>query len=178
METNKPNNPSGQVVSDIYLGLRNKALTLQLGPMKTEEVIDAAKVWGLLVESAFPKQIMTLATFADGTSSVYLSNGGAFIGWGKSAEPLETSRALLTLANQLSAYCQPAAEFPLPRLGYTRFHLKSSAGISSLEVSQPDLENDRHPMAPLFHKANRLVVQIHTLAKKSKAGAPGASAVQ
>jgi hypothetical protein len=120
---------------------------------------------------------MTVATFADETSGVYLSNGGAFIGWGKSAGPLETSRAVLTLANQLSDHCQPTVEFPLPRLGYTRFYLKERGRHLHSGGQSGGPGGYRHPMA-LFQEANKLALQIHTLAKKEKTRPLGPSTIQ
>lgn len=40
------------------------------------------EAWGVLMETAYPDAVVTLVALADGTTSLYFSNGGGIIGAG------------------------------------------------------------------------------------------------
>lgn len=131
------------------------------------------EVWGLLMETAYPDAVVTLVTVADGTVSLYYSNGGATLGLGAFPSVRRTSEALLEAAPEFLSECQPTTEHPLPAGGNTRFHLLTFDGVFAAEAPEEDLGYNRHPLSPLFHLAYQLLAEIQPVTEKLQQEADG-----
>src|SRR5262249_51523623 len=142
-------------VADVYVGLRNMVLQTKPEQIGIKDSSTGA-VWGLLMETGYPQAVASLVALADGTVSLYFSNGGGSIGLGPHPGPKRVSQELLKLAPQFLQYCQPAQEFPLPSRSRTRFYLLTRDGIVTAEAEEEELGRRRHPLSPLFHKAHEL----------------------
>lgn len=55
-------------------------------------------VWGILMETGYPQGIATLVSLADGTTSLYFSNGDGMIGGGQHANIAQASKAFVAAA--------------------------------------------------------------------------------
>jgi hypothetical protein len=69
--------------ADVYEGLRQQAL--HLTPDQFGASFARAPILALLMETGYPEAVATLVGVADGTTSLYFSNGGGFIGAGTHA---------------------------------------------------------------------------------------------
>jgi hypothetical protein len=145
-------------VVDIYRELRNKILTLdpsQIGLSPS----DTNQVWGMLMETGYPDAVVTLVTIADGTVSLYFSNGGGIIGVGEHDGPRKASNSFLSLASKYVQHAKPTQQFPLPKEGKTRFYFLTYDGIFTVENKENDLGNERLPLSPLFLEAHEVITQ-------------------
>lgn len=91
-------NAASYQLAEAYTGLRNlvfEATPSQLGlrPAPTE-------VWAVLMETGYPDAIVTLVAIADGTVSIYFSNGGGIIGLGQHAGPARAAKSFLGVASK------------------------------------------------------------------------------
>jgi hypothetical protein len=120
----------------------------------------AGGVWGVVVECGYPERVASLVVMADGTVSLYFSNGGGIIGLGSHDGPQRASRTLLEFASRFLEYCDPASKFPLPRKENVRFYLFYQEMKLAAEAADADLSSDRHPLSPLFHVAHELISEI------------------
>ncbi len=127
------------------------------------------RVWGLVMECGYPETVASLVVFADGTVSLYFSNGGGMIGLGSHEGPQRASRALLKIAPRFLGYCDPAAKFPLPLKQHVSFYLFGQDGILSSEARDADISSDNHPLSPLYHIAHELITEIRVLDRKRQA---------
>ena len=153
-------------VDDTYAGLREMALT-----MSTAELgLDSANEEDLsvIMDIGYPEAVVTLVALADGTVSLYISNGGGTIGLGENPAVRQAASEFIATAQAYSpaAAAVPATDFPLPQPGYIRFHIKTGKGVWTVEAQEDDLGKDRHEMSPLFHKAHEVITQIR-LAEES-----------
>lgn len=160
-------------VDEAYAGLRNMVLGTRPESIGLQ-FKHAGEVWGVLMETGYPEAVATLVALADGTVSLYFSNGGGIIGLGLHPGPQEAARSFLATARQLSKQAQPAARYPLPKLSFTRFYLLTGSGVLTLEAKEDDLGYGRHPFSPLFHKGHELITEIREVDEKlrSEQGAP------
>ena len=143
-------------ISESYSGLRDMVFNLTfdkigMAPKQPDEV------WGLLMETGYPKAVATLLALADGTVSLYFSNGGGLIGLGAHRKPAEAARAFLIASQQFVKQAEPVAGHPLPRPGFTRFYMLTPNGALTSEASENDLGNNRHPFSPLFQKGHAVI---------------------
>ena len=145
--------------AEVYIGLRQQLLRLtpdQLG----DDVLAEAPILALLMETGYEEAVATLVAVVDGTSSLYFSNGGGFIGAGAHAAVAEASGRWLETGQgflpQLSAVSDPA----LPTLGLTQFVAVMPEGLRGTVAPEEELGEGRHVLSPLFHAGHDVITQI------------------
>jgi hypothetical protein len=113
--------------AEVYESLRNQAL--HLTPDQLGDAFAEAPILALLMETGYPEAVATLVGMADGTSSLYFSNGVGVIGAGThAAVAAANSRWLetgVTLLPRLSVITDP----PLPGKGITQFVAVTPQGL-------------------------------------------------
>lgn len=122
-------------------------------------------VWGMLMETNWSGQIVTLAAIADGTVSLYFNNGGGILGIGEHEEARRICKELLNLAPSFLNEFIVTTDFPLPQPGFTRFYLFTLDGKLTAEVKENELGFCKHSLSPLFHKAQELISQARMMSK-------------
>lgn len=146
------------VLADIYRDLRDRIF--KLDPMKIGLSPSASnQIWGVLMETGYPDAAVTLVTIADGTVSLYFSNGGGIIGVGEHEGPRKSCYSFLSLAPKFIKYAKPTQKFPLPKEGNTRFYFLTYDGVFSVENKEDDLGNERLPLSPFFFEAHEVITQ-------------------
>ena len=117
-------------------------------------------VWGVLMETGYPEAVATLVALADGTTSLYFSNGGGVIGAGDHASVRAAGDALLSTAEAHLAGFTPANATPLPELGRVRFYVRTFGATLGAEAEERALGEGRHPLAPMFHAGHALIAAV------------------
>ncbi len=125
-------------------------------------------LWGVLMETAYPKGVATMVAVADGSVSVDFSKGGGILGLGGHEGPRRAASSLLEFAPRFSGQCKPTTEFPLPSVGNTRFYLIGPTTTFTAEASETDLGQGRLALSPLFHKCHELMTEIRKVDEKLK----------
>ena len=107
--------------------------------------------FGILMETGYAKAVASLVVFAEGSTSLYFSNGGGIIGAGEHACVRATLAPFFKAAEAHVGAFAPAASTPLPGRGRVRFYLRTFQGTLSAEADEQDLGQMRHALSPLFH---------------------------
>ncbi len=115
------------------------------------------------METGYPEAIATLVAMADGTTSLYTSNGGGAIGSGEHEAVRTVALAFVNAACEFTSAMQWTDSFPLPPIGYVRFNLITARGNWTAEAPEQDLGYMRHPLSPLFHKGHEVLSAIRVL---------------
>jgi hypothetical protein len=93
-------------------------------------------------------------------SSLYLSNGGGFVGAGSHDAVAEANRRWLesglTYLPKLPAISDPS----LPTNGMTQFVAVTPEGHRGATAPEADLGNGRHSLSPFFYAAQEVITQI------------------
>ena len=105
---------------------------------------------------------LSLVAVADGTTSLYLSNGGMIDG---SQQKVVTRRAaaFLKAAESNLAQLSPAGDLPLPRTGWVRFNVLTYDGPRSAEVEVSMLEDANDELWPLFSAGYEVLRQLRLI---------------
>jgi hypothetical protein len=140
--------------------LRGKALTVTAADLQISPDEQHPRVWGVLMETGYPEAVATLATFAEGSTSLYFSNGGGIIGAGEHLTVRDASKRLLMVADRFYSHLEPATETPMPGLGRVRFYIHGFDGLRTAEADENDLGYERHPLSPVFHQAHDVIGHI------------------
>lgn len=152
--------------ADIYDSMRKQVLDLkpdQLGEFGKNPILC------VLMETGYPEAVATLVAVADGSASLYFSNGGGIIGAGEHPQGREASLKLVQSAEKYLSFSKPDKKYPLPKNGNTRFYFVTQKGVMAIEVKEDDLGNNRHKLSPLFHQAHELIYVIQMIEEQKKA---------
>src|SRR5260221_10737211 len=95
------------VLAEPYKHLRAQALQLNAA-----EVGSADPAFGVLMETGYPEAVVSLLALADGTASLYFSNGGGIIGSGQREGPAVAARALVAFAAHNLRHLVSAGGYP------------------------------------------------------------------
>ncbi|MEO5816482.1 MAG: hypothetical protein ABIT20_14510 [Gemmatimonadaceae bacterium] len=116
---------------------------------------------GVVYEWSVGNGVATLVAFDDGTTSIYLSGGGGFIGAG-TREPVKRAAQLLRdEAGSVSQTFKPVTAFPLPPDGNSVFYILTDfATLSSGPVSNAEVERESHPLAALARRAQDVITEV------------------
>lgn len=155
--------------AEVYSGLRKQVLSLTTDQLETE-----SPVLAVLMETGYPEAVATLVSVADGSSSLYFSNGGGIIGAGEYKQVHDSSVALVKIAHKKQDKFSPTKNYPLPKNGYTRFYIVTKSGVITEEVLEDDLGNERHALSPVFFQGHELISYIRAAEEHRSAeqGAP------
>jgi hypothetical protein len=156
--------------ADVYQDLRQKVFALDAARIGLAPS-GPNRVWGMLMETGYPKAVATLVTLGDGTVSMYFSNGGGIIGVGQHDGPRKAGAEFLAFAPQFLDEAKPTKEFPMPGEGRIRFYFLTYDGIFTSESSEDDLANKRSKLSPLFYKAHGVITQARLVHEQMKTGA-------
>jgi len=151
--------------AEIYLGLRNQFLSLTQDQVTT--LLDPTiPIIGVLMETGYDEAVASLVTVADGSASLYFSNGGGMIGLGEHEEPRKACIDFLSFANQFLSKSTPTSDFHLPSKGYTTFYFVTKDGISTATAKEKDLVKNRSPLSLLYYKAHEIISQARLIDEK------------
>ncbi len=144
--------------ADVYEGLRKQVL--RLTPEQLGEAFADAPILALLMETGYEQAVATLVGVADGTSSLYFSNGGGVIGAGAHASVAEANarwlESGLTFLPELSEIADP----PLPEQGVTQFVAVTPDGLRGASAREDELGSGAHRLSPFFYAAQDVITQI------------------
>jgi hypothetical protein len=152
------------MLAETYVGLRNQLLTSRPEALGLRAA--GNEVWGVIMETGYPEAVASLVAVADGTVSLYFSNGGGIIGLGPHPGPRRVGKELITLAQQFVGQARPTSTFPLPQPGFISFYLLSGSGVLVAEAQANELSQRRHPLSPFFYKGQELISEIRTIEEK------------
>lgn len=146
--------------------LREKALRVRADELGLAAAAKRPHVWGVLMETGYAEAVATLVTFADGTVSLYFSNGGGVIGAGEHANVQVAADAFLSAAEAHLSSFAPTEKTELPEVGRVRFYVRTFTGTLSAEADEQDLGHRRHPLAPVFHAGHAVITAVRENAEQ------------
>jgi hypothetical protein len=143
----------------VYLGLRRQALTLTPAALG-RDAADGVPVLAALLETRYPGAVATLVGVADGTTSLYFSNGGGMIGAGARSDVRAATARWLAVCGLQLPQLAPLAEPDLPGEGYSRLLAVTPDGLFGALAPTAELGERRHVLSPLFFAAQGVITQV------------------
>ena len=137
------------------LALRVTASDLDLAPS-----LERPRVWGAILELGYPIGIATLMTLAEGTTSLYFSNGGGVIGAGEYATVREAAETFLDVVETHLGEFLPVDATPTPRIGRVRIYVRTFEGTLGVDVEENELGDILHPLSPVFQAGHAVITAI------------------
>lgn len=156
-------------VADVYTGMREMVLNLN-----DDEISELTEkpVWAVLMETGYDGAVVSVVAIADGTASLYFSNGGGMIGLGEHANVRHASLAMVSSSDKYIKKMAKTESFPLPKKGETIFYIVTPEGTYTYKAKEDDLGNKRDELSPFFYNGHELISQMRIADEERKAG-PG-----
>ena len=148
--------PSDSVSDD----LRSMALNLSPNDIGITRKNFPHEVWGVVMETGMEKGFYTLVVLADGSTSLYYSNGGGIIGAGEKPEVQETSRQFIEWGNRFVGSAKPVSSTQPPGNGTTKFFFLTFEGVQTYLAPEIELGEERDRLAPLFHAGHAVIAAV------------------
>ena len=118
------------------------------------------RVWVVLMETGYPKAVASLITVADGTTSLYFSNGGGIIGAGQHPSVRSSAERFISLVDAHVGQLTIAEDHPLPGVGRVRFYARTFTNLRTAEAAERDLGEGQHPLSPLFFAGHAVITAV------------------
>ena len=165
--------PAELVASDtspngVYSGLRENALSITRADAGIPSPSADSPGWGILMETGHGEVTVTLFALADGTTSLYFSNGAGVIGGQAHEAVRRANQEFLSQANKFLRYLKPCQSFPIPEASHTVFYVLTDSGIFTGGALEADLGYGRDPLSPLFHAGHEVISQLRLISEPSE----------
>jgi hypothetical protein len=151
-----PAKPDGE---GVFRGLRHVALSFVPAEVSPGQVYGVVVDWGYA-----PGVTITTAALSDGTVSMYMCTGGAFLGGGAHASARAAGATLIAEATRAADRAEDARK-DLPTLGEVFIHLLSDRGVRTIVESWPPT------VSPTSDRARLLIAWQETISAVRKASA-------
>lgn len=152
-----------------YEDLRKLALQSSRGELGIPAPATKTQPWGAIMDWGLSEGWATVVAFSDGNASVYLSNGGGYLG-GTSREAIRSAaKRMVAFAGDYQPQMRLADGFPLPRAAQVAFYVLTDAGTFTATASQEELSSHRHALSKLGDAAQDVITQYRLLQSGPKA---------
>jgi hypothetical protein len=125
---------------------------------------DCPPVWGILMEFAEAEVVISLAALADGSVSIYLSDGAGVIGCGLHPDVRLAAVKLLQTAEQATHLCAPTHDYPQPEVNQVCMYLLTDHGILCGAAARQDLDAGVAGLAEVYYAGHALIGMVELLA--------------
>jgi hypothetical protein len=120
----------------------------------------AAAVWGIVIETGYPDAVASLIALADGSVSLYVSDGSGCVGCGANREVRTAGADLLAAAEHGIQLTTSTDDTSYPPSGDVRFCFLSLDGLRSLQVKLEDLNSVDAHLSALYFAGQRVISAI------------------
>lgn len=146
--------------------LRNMVFNLNPNDIGLSKESFGQPVWGIVMETGFPEGSFTLITIADGTTSLYFSNGGGIIGGGEHEAVREASGHFLAGAQHFYEKGNKVAKYPAASDGEVKFYFLTFDGVLEYSAPEEKLGNEKDELSNLFFAAHGVISELRKIEEK------------
>jgi hypothetical protein len=149
---------------ETYLGLRKRALTASASAgLKNMGPDDPVVV---LMDLNTGKRNATVAAYVDGTASIYISNGGGYLGGGQAFPSVhEAAQKLIAAGRKFKPQMHQTHDYPLPAPGEVFFYLVTDHGVYTVSAPEAELNRRTHPLTALYAAGQEVITQYRLNSK-------------
>jgi hypothetical protein len=143
-----------------YAVFREQALLIGRERAGIGQPPNGAPVWGAFMEIALPEGLVAIFALADGTASLYSSNGRAIIGGHSHERVRRAVWHFLARANAVQECVHRTEESPSPVVGRVAFYLRTDAGLRAAEFGEAELRRIGHPFLGLYLNGHAVLAEL------------------
>ena len=143
---------------NIYPVMKERALQVSGQELQLAPSPELPNTFGILMEENIGGGGYLLIAFAEGSVSLYFSNGGGVIGAGGHETVLNAAKRWLSAAQKTYDLGKETTFEPAAR--QIKFTWRGFAGNRSAVVSEAELKNPSHSLHKLFLAAHSVIAEI------------------
>ena len=146
-------------IAEIYTKLREQALGFGSVEIKAPPPVPGGRALGVIMDLGYDTAVVTVLGLADGTTSMYLSNGGGTLGIGDNEQAAAASKRWVELAERAPGLIE-AAHDSLPAAGTVRFNVLTTGRRLQAEAPEDELASGGHPLSALYAAGQEVIGEI------------------
>ena len=146
-------------IADIYLKLREQALSFGEVEIKAPPVVPGGRALGVIMDMGYDTAVVSVMGLADGTTSMYVSNGGGKIGMGDHSSVALASKRWVEVAETASPVTETDGD-ELPLDGTVRFNILTTGPRLFAEARESELGFDTHPLHRLYAAGQAVITAM------------------
>jgi hypothetical protein len=153
-------------LAESYLGLRKQALELKPSQLHVE---GKTSVLAVLMDMGLEGGVVSVVAVADGTASMYISNGGGILGSGEHDSVKTSAHAFISEAGKHLPELKLVTSFPVPNPGNIIFYIVTPDGVyASSQRPGTDIEQSGDGLFKLYVGGQALITQIRLIDEQRK----------
>jgi hypothetical protein len=157
--------PHQYTIEKIFTTMRNVAFNVK--PAQLNIIQERPnQIYGIFMETGYEEVVFSLRCFAEGSISIYISNGSATIGIGEHENARKSGLDFIKEAEIYIAKSELTTDNKLPNPGQTIFYILTFDGIFTHIDIEEDLGTEKSEFSPLFYKAHDVINQARILDEK------------
>jgi hypothetical protein len=146
-----------------FADMRRMLISAKPADLGMQPTARLPRVWAAMMEMRLEHGYVTVASLADGTTSLYMSSGGGILGGGEHQAVQVATFSFLGAVEAGLDKLSPVAEPPLPAPGTIRLHALTYWSPGTLEAPEAEVMEGRHPLGWMFDAGNDVVTQLRLL---------------
>jgi hypothetical protein len=158
-------------IEEVYTGLREQALSFGSVEIKAPPVVPEGQALGVMMDMGYDTAVVSILGLADGTTSIYISNGGGMIGMGENPDAAAVSKRWVEVAEAALPVLTEGGVDRLPEDGMIGFNVLTTGPRFSGGASESELAGGSHPLSPLYAAGQDVIGQIRIVDEARKADA-------
>jgi hypothetical protein len=147
-------------VTAVYTDMRDAVLNLDPSSVGIHQGPAARTVWGLVMDWTLDRDVATIVSLADGTTSLYLSSGGGSIGAGEHPGAAAASVNAVRVAERMIDDVPGAMDSAVPPRGRTALTLLTFSGLRRFEDDNVAFENGTSRLSPVADSMQEVIDEI------------------
>jgi len=147
-------------IADVYTALRDQALGFGPTEIKAPPVVEGGRMLGVIMDMGYDAAVVSVVGLADGTASMYVSNGGGMIGLGDNPPVASAAKRLVATAEAVAPYLVERGDDALPADGEIRFNVLTTDVPLVGEAPEAELASGDHALSPLYAGGQELIGEI------------------
>jgi hypothetical protein len=146
-----------------YAQLREQALTVDAARVGIDPV--EGRAWGAVMDLRVGAATATVVAFADGTASIYFSNGAGFIGGHQHETIRAAAKTFVDAATAALPVMRPAAACAPPSPGVVAFYARTAAVTLAAEADEARLQSaPSGPLAAMYAAGHGVITEYRQIA--------------
>jgi len=150
---------------EVYRGLRGLALGFSRAKLNLPPTATPTEPWGVIMDWGVETGPVSIVAVADGSASIYMSNGGGYIGGSSHESIREAAQNMVKAAAEVQNKTTATTIYPLPGRGEVIFYLLTDAGIFTAGGSEEELKAHRHLLSKLGDAGQEIITQYLLIQK-------------
>ncbi len=152
-----------RAIDKIYTALRAQALSFGSVEIRATPVVSGGRALGVVMDMGEDAGVATIVGLADGTTSMYVSNGGGMLGIGENPDAAAASKRWVAVAEAALPALAERDDDDLPEDGSVRLTVLTTGRRFTATAAESELRAGAHPLSALYAAGQQVITEIRAV---------------